>query len=153
MKSAFRFGKRQELPSGYLIVGEVEKTLTIAVTDLNRSILIAAVALCARARAADRRLDVIIATAVFPALARLAVLNTGVWQHDDGTRVRALRYSASRSAASTLVPIGCWLEESDSGAAKVSGADSEWDGVHSVEEIAICIAALRARMDIDQLSV
>jgi|TARA_R100000501_G_C2630870_1_gene126515 hypothetical protein len=127
--------------------------LAIIVTDLDRSILISAVAECTRARAADRRLDVIIATAVFPALTRLAVLDTGVWQHDDGTRVRALRYSASRSAASTLVPIGCWLEEGDSGAARVSGADGEWDGLHSVEEIAICIAALRARMDVDQFSV
>jgi len=129
---------------------QTTSTGKIPVTDLNRSALSAAVAACARASAADRQLDVIIATMVFPALTRLPVLATGVWRHEDGTRVRALRYSASRSAATTLVPTGCWLEEGVSGAARVCGADGEWEGNHSVEEIAICMAALKARIETAQ---
>src|SRR3546814_11601100 len=66
----------------------------------------------------------------------------------DGTRVRALRYSASHAAATALVPAGCWLEDQGNGAARVCGADGEWEGIHSVKEIAICIAALKARIDV-----
>src|SRR3546814_8870376 len=70
----------------------------------------------------------------------------------DGTRVRALRYSASHAAATALVPAGCWLEDQGNGAARVCGADGEWEGIHSVKEIAICIAALKARIDVDEFS-
>jgi len=128
----------------------MEGTLAIAETDLNRPALIAAVAACARARVADRQLDAIIARAVFPTLRSLPVLDIAVWRHEDGTRVRALRYSASRPAATTLVPAGCWLEDGDNRAARVCGAEGEWEGIHPVEEIAICIAALRARIKVAQ---
>ncbi|AKM11531.1 hypothetical protein AB433_04460 [Croceicoccus naphthovorans] len=115
----------------------------------NRSALNAAVRACAGASAADRQLDAIIASAVFPALTSLPALDTAVWRHNDGTRVRALRYSGSRAAATTLVPAGCWLEDGVSGIARVCGADGERDGIHAVGEIAICIAALKARIDVN----
>lgn len=113
----------------------------------NPSALNTAVRACASASAADRQLDAIIASAVFPALTSLPVLDTAVWRHEDGTRVRALRYSDSRSAATTLVPAGCWLEDGGSGIAKVCGPEGEWEGIHSLREIAICIAALKARIE------
>jgi hypothetical protein len=77
------------------------------------------------------------------------VLDTAVWRHEDGTRVRALRYSGSRSAATTLVPAGCWLEDGGKGIARVCGPEGKWEGIHAVGEIAICIAALKARIDVD----
>src|SRR3546814_5599772 len=86
------------------------------------------------------------------ALCSLPVLDTAIWRHEDGTRVRALRYSASHAAATALVPAGCWLEDQGNGAARVCGADGEWEGIHSVKEIAICIAALKARIDVDEFS-
>ena len=123
--------------------------MAIDVINPNRSALNAAVRACAGASAADRQLDAIIASAVFPALTSLPALDTAVWRHEDGTRVRALRYSGSRAAATTLVPAGCWLEDGVSGIARVCGAEGEWDGIHSVGEIAICIAALKARINVD----
>ena len=120
--------------------------MAIAVPDPTCSALIAAIAVCSRATAAHRQLDAIIASAVFPALGNLPVLGTGVWRHEDGSRVRALRYTASRAAATTLVPAGCWLEDGGHGAARVCGEKGEWEGIHSVEEIAICMAALEARI-------
>src|SRR3546814_13765174 len=68
------------------------------------------------------------------------------------TLFRSLRYSASHAAATALVPAGCWLEDQGNGAARVCGADGEWEGIHSVKEIAICIAALKARIDVDEFS-
>lgn len=121
---------------------------TIPVTDPNRSALNAALTACAGASAGDRQLDAIIASAVFPALTSLPVLDTAVWRHEDGIRVRALRYSSSLSAATTLVPAGCWLEDGGNGIARVCGAEGEWEGIHSVGEIAICIGALKARIDV-----
>src|SRR3546814_8564177 len=85
----------------------------------------AAVTACHRASASHRQLDAIIASAVFPALYSLPVLDTAIWRHEDGTRVRALRYSASHAAATALVPAGCWLEDQDNGAAIVCGDDGE----------------------------
>lgn len=122
--------------------------MAIDVINPNRSALNAAVRACAGASAADRQLDAIIASAVFPALISLPVLDTAVWRHEDGTRVRALRYSGSRSAATTLVPAGCWLEDGGNGIARVCGPEGEWEGIHSVGEIAICIAALKARINV-----
>ena len=91
-------------------------------------------------------MDAMIALAVFPSLGDLVVLSTGVWRHADGSRVRALLYSASRTAASTLVPNGCWLEVR-AGEAQIVGDQGAWSGFHSIEAIAICIAALRARLN------
>ena len=112
-----------------------------------------AIEVCLQAGAADRSLDVQIALAVFPGLGELAAIDQGVWRQEDGTHVRALRYSASRSAAVTLVPPGCWLEAGKA-AVHVCGRSGEWIGIHRIEAIAICIAALRARAaEKDPLSI
>jgi hypothetical protein len=113
--------------------------------ERERSALSSAIDLCRQAKAPDRQLDVDIARAVFPSLADLHVLEIGVWRHGDGTRVRALRYSASASAARTLVPAGCWIEQSGR-QVRVCGARSEWVEAHPVEALAICAAALSARL-------
>lgn len=105
----------------------------------------AAIAACRAADAPSRDLDARIARAVFPALAALPPVEPGVWQGEDGGRVRALRYTGSRSAAATLVPPGCWIDAGGS-AVTVAGAEGEWTGTHPVEAIALCIAALRARL-------
>lgn len=104
----------------------------------------AAMAACARAIRGDRQLDAMIAMAVFPGLAELRELGGGVWQHPDGSRVRALRYSSSATAARTLVPPGHWIETTGSGVI-IAGAEGAWSGRHPIEAIAICLAALRAR--------
>ena len=66
--------------------------------------------LCDVAAAADRELDARIACAVFPGLVHLARLDIAVWSHDDGSRIRALRYTGEQAAAATLVPPGHWIE-------------------------------------------
>jgi len=108
--------------------------------------LILAIHACRHAGAPDRHLDARIALAVFPVLGELPMLSKGVWRHSDGSRVRALRYSASCAAAGTLVPAGCWLEVR-AGEAQIIGDQGAWSGFHSIEAIAICIAALRARLN------
>lgn len=106
----------------------------------------AAIAACRAADAPSRDLDARIARAVFPALAALPLVEPGVWQGEDGGRVRALRYTGARSAAATLVPPGCWIEAGGAEEIIVAGAEGEWTGAHTVEPIALCIAALRARL-------
>jgi len=108
--------------------------------------LILAIHACRHASAPDRHLDARIALAVFPALGELPMLSTGVWRHSDGSRVRALRYSASCAAAGTLVPAGCWLEIR-AGEAQIMEDQGSWSGFHALEAIAICIAALRAQLN------
>ncbi|QKR98522.1 hypothetical protein F9288_01835 [Sphingomonas sp. CL5.1] len=103
-----------------------------------------AILACERAEEPGRALDTLIALAVFPALARLPAIEEGIWRGEDGARVRALNYSQSRTAASTLVPPGHWLEEHD-GAFIVTGERREWLAAHPIETLAICLAALRAR--------
>lgn len=105
----------------------------------------AAIAACRAADASSRDLDTRIARAVFPALAALRPVEPGVWQGEDGSRVRALRYTGSRIAAATLVPPGCWID-TDGSEVVVAGVEGEWSGTHAVEAIALCIAALRARL-------
>lgn len=107
--------------------------------------LVDAIAACERAAGPDRALDGRIALAVFPALADLPMIGPGVWRHEDGSRVRALRYSANRAAAATLVPPGCWIEGGDDRAIVVAGPNGVWSGAHEVAAIALCLAALRAR--------
>ena len=107
--------------------------------------LAAAVAACQKATAPSRELDSRIAMAVFPALIALPVVEAGIWLQQDGTRVRALRYSEARSAAATLVPAGCWIDNNDWGII-VSGANGEWTGTHPHKAISLCIAALCARI-------
>jgi len=136
--------------SRLLTLAKIDGPLAIEVTDPNHSALNAAVAACNGASAADRQLDAIIASAIFPGIISLPALDTAVWRHEDGTRVRALRYSESRSAATTLVPAGCWLDDGGNGIARVCGPDGEWEGIHSIAEIAICIAALKARIELAQ---
>lgn len=114
-------------------------------TTLIEAGLVAAVAACQNATDPSRKLDSQIAMAVLPALIELPVLDTGIWLQHDGTRVRALRYSEARSAASTLVPTGCWID-SDDLQIIVSGASGEWSGTHPHEAISLCIAALSARI-------
>lgn len=65
---------------------------------------------CEAASGPDRQLDARIAIAVFPVLRDLPRLDIGVWQHFDGSRVRALRYSFTRTAAAMLVPARHWIE-------------------------------------------
>lgn len=116
-----------------------------AARDAATSPLHEAIAACLGARVPSRSLDARIAVALFPALAGLPSLGVGLWRHEDGSRVRALLYSSSCAAAATLVPQGCWVEPMDEGA-KVAGSDGEWVGKHTVEPIALCLAALRARL-------
>jgi hypothetical protein len=66
--------------------------------------------LCVAGSAGRRTLDARIALVMFPGLADLRQIGIAVWQHPDGSRVRALRYSDRQSAATTLVPTGCWIE-------------------------------------------
>ena len=110
------------------------------------AILAAAITACRLARLPSRLLDAQIALAVFPALADLTVIEAGVWRQDDGAPARALRYSSSRFAASTLVPTGFWLEDRGFDTC-VCGVSREWLGVHAIEALAICIAALHARLE------
>jgi hypothetical protein len=119
-------------------------------TDTNASgtgqtaALAAAVASCRAAIAPSRELDAEIARAMFPAIRELANAGEAAWLHGDGSRVRALRYSGSRSAASTLVPRGCWLEVQE-GRATVCSPEGTWCGVHRLEPVAVCIAAREVR--------
>jgi hypothetical protein len=69
----------------------------------------------------------------------------GIWRGEDGLRVRALLYSSTCSAAATLVPPGYWIEDREDGVAVV-GPGGEWTGVHESRAIALCLAALRARL-------
>lgn len=110
------------------------------------AILAAAITACQLARLPSRLLDAQIALAVFPALADLKVIEAGVWRQDDGAPARALRYPSSRFAAATLVPTGCWLEVRRVGTC-VCCASPDWFGVHAIGALAICIAALHARLE------
>jgi hypothetical protein len=107
--------------------------------------LVAAIAACKAAVVPARALDAQIAAAVFPALVELHSIDAGIWRSRDGTRIRALLYSRSRAAAATLVPPGCWIEADERGTV-VAGAAGEWVGAHPVAPIALCIAALDARL-------
>ncbi|WP_257558434.1 hypothetical protein [Sphingobium sp. CFD-2] len=104
-----------------------------------------AIAACKSAKAASRDLDAQIAMSVFPGLEVLPLIAAGVWRQDDGKHVRALRYSSSRSAAMTLVSPGCWLEAIGDDV-HILGETGEWIGTHALGAIAICIAALTARL-------
>ncbi len=104
-----------------------------------------AIAACRAARAPDRTLDTRIALAVFPGLEALRPVEIGIWAQEDGSRVRALRYSASTAVAATLVPAGHWVEDDPRGV-RVCGARGHWIGFHKNGAIALCIAALEARM-------
>ncbi len=73
------------------------------------------------------------------------MIAVGVWRQCDGTHARALRYSGSRFAAMTLVPAGCWIEAHGDDI-HVCGERGEWTGTHRTDAIAICIAALQARL-------
>lgn len=109
------------------------------------ALLHGAIALCRTARAPSRALDARIALAVFPGLGALRPVETGIWVQADGSRVRALRYSASAAIAKTLVPAGYW-SECDASGVRVCGARGQWAGDHDHEAIALCISALAARL-------
>lgn len=113
--------------------------------DERRRTLEAALVACKGADRSSRELDAGIALAVFPSLAELTSIEAGVWRQADGTHARALRYSSSREAAASIVPPGCWIE-SGPGRPRVAGPAGEWDGSHEVRAIALCIAALSARI-------
>jgi hypothetical protein len=104
-----------------------------------------AVLACEAARTPSRGLDARIAVAVFPGLATLPVLGDDAWRHTDGSRVLALRYSSSRTAATSLMPPGWWIE-SFAGDVAVAGPAGNATGAHPLDMIALCIAALRARI-------
>ncbi|AYJ84623.1 hypothetical protein D3Y57_00515 (plasmid) [Sphingomonas paeninsulae] len=104
--------------------------------------------LCEGASAADRELDARIARAMFPGLADLHPLEIAVWRHGDGSRIRALRYSADKNAAMTLVPIGHWIEADAGlrGHVWVYGprGDEAVSANHDLEPLAISAACLRS---------
>ena len=116
-----------------------------ASTRGERARLIEAIEACKAATAASRQLDALIAMAVFPALTELSGVEAGIWRQDNGARVRALLYSSSQSAATTLIPPGCWIEMAQ-GDVIVLGTRGEWHGSHPIDAIALCIAALNARL-------
>lgn len=105
----------------------------------------AAIAACVGATVPNRGLDARISLAVFPGLGDLPRVGPGVWRQIDGTHARALRYSALQSAAATLVPPGCWIE-THGREIHVHGESGAWVGIHGIQTIAICIAALKARL-------
>ncbi|AMK23052.1 hypothetical protein GG804_18605 [Sphingomonas histidinilytica] len=114
-------------------------------TATSCDVLMGAIAACENALSPSRPLDALIAVGVFPGLAELPQIEVGVWLHPDGSRVRALRYTGSHTAAATLVPPGYWIDSRARGIA-VACARGEWMEDHPVEEIALCLAALRARL-------
>lgn len=105
----------------------------------------AAIIACKRTDRSTRVLDAEIASALFPALSDLVPIEAGIWRHQDGSHVRALRYSSSWAAAASIVPAGCWIEEGPRGP-RVCGPEHDWDGHHEMRAIALCIAALGARI-------
>lgn len=108
-----------------------------------------AIASCVTSTAPSRQLDAVIARAVFPALAALEELEAGIWQQEDSSRVRALNYSRTWTAAATLVPPGCWIEH-DCADVIVMGPHGGSRSAHDILPIALCLAALRARIQAAQ---
>ncbi|MGH6780659.1 MAG: hypothetical protein ACREB5_00945 [Sphingomonadaceae bacterium] len=106
--------------------------------------LLAAADACEHAACATRDLDVRIALAVFPSLRDLPAVDEAVWRDPDGMRVRALHYSSSTVAASTLVPPGCWIEW-DGDEVRILNGFCIGRSRHSVKSLALSAAALRAR--------
>lgn len=104
-----------------------------------------AIASCLAATAPSRELDAAIGKSIFPALADLEELEPGIWRQQDGNRVRALNYTRTWSAAASLVPAGCWIEHDCLDVIVVSAEDRS-RGTHDILPIALCLAALRARM-------
>jgi hypothetical protein len=104
-----------------------------------------AIKACMLATAASRGLDATICAAAFPSLAEMEELEPGIWRGSNGERVRALRYSRIWKAAATLVPAGCWIEH-DCDDVVVCGPDGEARGTHDIFPIALCLAAMRARV-------
>ncbi len=100
---------------------------------------------CLAATAPSRELDAAICRAIFPALADLEELEPGIWRQRDGNRVRALNYTRTWSAAATLVPAGCWIEH-DCLDVIVMSTEGASRGTHDILTIALCLAALRARV-------
>lgn len=104
-----------------------------------------AIASCLAAAAPSRELDAAIGKAIFPALADLEELAPGIWRQQDGSRVRALNYTRTWSSAASLVPAGCWIEHDCLDVIVMSARDAS-RGTHDILTIALCVAALRARM-------
>jgi hypothetical protein len=105
---------------------------------------------CIAAGEPSRELDAKIAMGIFPDLRKLVMLTPGVWVHPDGGRVRALRYSGSFSAASSLVPAGKWFEE-EAGPRHTFSVHSHRlsqppvSATHGIAALALAAAALLAR--------
>ncbi|MDT9601039.1 hypothetical protein [Sphingosinicella rhizophila] len=96
----------------------------------------------------SRALDAWIATEIFPSLLGFRAAGPGIWIDDDGGRVRALLYSSSLSAATTLVPEQYWIERPAGGASiEVHGPDPNIVGFgeNTHMPLAASAAALRAR--------
>jgi hypothetical protein len=104
-----------------------------------------AMAFCKEAERPARVLDAKIALALFPSLRDLAPVEAGIWRQEDGSHVRALRYSQSWQAAASIVPAGCWIEAGPDGP-RVCCPHGDFDGTHEMRAIALCIAALGARI-------
>ena len=125
--------------------------------DVNNSVasdqridrLHAAASACDRASVADRALDAKIALAVFPDLAGLRSIETGVWLHAEGARIRALRYTSNWTAASTLVPAGHWIETDPVFPDRVwvcgPHPRSSFSALNMLPALALAAAALRAQ--------
>lgn len=104
-----------------------------------------AMAACRHAERPARILDAEIALALFPSLRALVPVDAGIWRQEDGSHVRALRYSQSWQAAASIVPAGCWIEPGPDGP-RVCGPHGDFGGTHEMRAIALCIAALGARI-------
>jgi hypothetical protein len=111
--------------------------------------------LCEAARTPDRRLDAQIAMAIFPGLADMEQLEVAVWRHADGSRIRALRYSERKAAASTLVPPGYWIETDPDSRDRIwvygPRSDDAASARHAIEPLAIAAACLRMRARLDAM--
>lgn len=119
----------------------------VAVPECSEKHLRDAADACEAAEAPDRHLDARIALAVFPPLRKLPQVHPGVWQHPDGDRVRALRYSFTPTAAAMLVPAGHWLESDPNVPVRMwvygPGSEDAASASNKLPALAISAAALR----------
>lgn len=105
---------------------------------------------CIAAGEPSRELDAKIAMGIFPELRKFVMLTSGVWVHPDGGHVRALRYSGSFAAASSLVPAGDCFEERAGPRHTISVHSHRRSlppasATHGIAALALAAAALLAR--------
>lgn len=93
---------------------------------------------------------------MFPGLADLDEVEIAVWRHGDGSRIRALRYSGEKAAATTLVPPGHWIESDPDLHDRIwiygPHGDDAVSARHVLEPLAISAACLRMHARIKEMS-